>query len=94
MTCASTRRAVLVLAIAGALLMVGRDARAAEPITVTAKLVEIPSSFPPDDLYDYAYVMRYVVVGGPWTSSPSSSRTTSRAAAIEDQGRDEGIRER
>ena len=38
---------------------------AAEPITVTAKLAEIPSKFPPDDLYDYAYVMRYEVVGGP-----------------------------
>jgi hypothetical protein len=34
-------------------------------ISVTAKLVEIPSKFPPDDLYDYAYVMRYEVVGGP-----------------------------
>jgi hypothetical protein len=32
---------------------------------LTAKLVEIPSKFPPDDLYDYAYVMRYEVVGGP-----------------------------
>jgi hypothetical protein len=38
---------------------------AAAPITVTAKLVEIPSSLPPDDLYDYAYVMRYEVIGGP-----------------------------
>jgi hypothetical protein len=34
-------------------------------LTVTAKLVEIPTKFPPDDLYDYAYVMRYQVVGGP-----------------------------
>ena len=34
-------------------------------ITVTAKLVEIPSALPPDDLYDYAYVMRYEVTGGP-----------------------------
>ena len=34
-------------------------------ITVTAKLVEIPSKPPPDDLYDYAFVMRYEVVGGP-----------------------------
>lgn len=33
-------------------------------IEVTARLVEIPSSFPPDDLYDYAYVMKYEVVGG------------------------------
>jgi len=39
----------------------------AEPseLSVTAKLVEIPSKFPPDDLYDYAYVMRYEVTGGP-----------------------------
>lgn len=36
---------------------------------VTAKLVEIPSKFPPDDLYDYAYVMRYEVVGGPLDKS-------------------------
>jgi hypothetical protein len=35
------------------------------PISVRAKLVEIPSSLPPDDLYDYAYVMRYEVIGGP-----------------------------
>ena len=39
----------------------------AEPakLDVTAKLVEIPSKLPPDDLYDYAYVMRYQVQGGP-----------------------------
>jgi len=37
----------------------------ASVLTVTAKLVEIPSKFPPDDLYDYAYVMRYEVIGGP-----------------------------
>jgi hypothetical protein len=35
-----------------------------KPIEVTAKLVEIPSKFPPDDLYDYAYVMKYKVTGG------------------------------
>jgi len=34
-------------------------------LAVTAKLVEIPGKFPDDELYDYAYVMRYVVVGGP-----------------------------
>ena len=39
------------------------DAPAA--LEVTAKLVEIPSKMPPDDLYDYAYVMRYQVQGGP-----------------------------
>ena len=38
---------------------------AAPPVEVTAKLVEIPSKLPPDDLYDYAYVMRYQVIGGP-----------------------------
>src|SRR5258705_13749187 len=41
-------------------------ARAESPeLDVTAKLVEIPSKLPPDDLYDYAYVMRYQVQGGP-----------------------------
>ena len=39
-------------------------AEAAAPIEVKAKLVEIPSKMPPDDLYDYAYVMRYQVQGG------------------------------
>ena len=38
---------------------------AADPIVVTAKLVEIPTKFPPDDLYDYAFVMKYEVMGGP-----------------------------
>jgi hypothetical protein len=38
-------------------------------VSVTAKLVEIPSKFPPDDLYDYAYVMRYEVIGGPLDKS-------------------------
>jgi hypothetical protein len=37
---------------------------ASPPLTVTAKLIEIPTKFPPDDLYDYAYVMRYQVIGG------------------------------
>lgn len=31
-------------------------------IEVTAKLVEIPGEFPSNDLYDYAYVMKYEVV--------------------------------
>ena len=47
-----------------------RRANAEEALTkLTAKLVEIPSKFPPDDLYDYAYVMRYEVVGGPLDKS-------------------------
>jgi hypothetical protein len=41
----------------------------AEPISVTAKLVEIPTKLPADDLYDYAYVMRYEVLGGPMDKS-------------------------
>src|SRR5580765_5570903 len=41
------------------------DPDAAGVITVTAKLVEIPSKPPPDELYDYAFVMRYEVIGGP-----------------------------
>ena len=40
------------------------DAPAGE-VSVRAKLVEIPTSLPPDDLYDYAYVMKYEVLGGP-----------------------------
>jgi hypothetical protein len=53
--------------IVGALtLLVSAGARASSPsVDVTAKLVEIPSKLPPDDLYDYAYVMRYQVQGGP-----------------------------
>ena len=50
-----------------ALTLLLTAAARAEPndeLTVTAKLVEIPSKFPPDDLYDYAYVMRYEVIGG------------------------------
>jgi hypothetical protein len=50
------------------MMLVTRGASAdppAAPMVVTAKLAEIPSKFPPDDLYDYAYVMRYQVVGGP-----------------------------
>lgn len=34
-------------------------------LEVTAKLVEIPTKLPPDDLYDYAYVMRYEGLDGP-----------------------------
>ena len=37
------------------------------PLVLSAKLVEIPGKFPPDDLYDYAYVMRYEVTSGPLT---------------------------
>jgi hypothetical protein len=33
-------------------------------LEVTAKLIDIPGEFPEDDLYDYAYVMKYRVIGG------------------------------
>ena len=31
---------------------------------IKAKLLKIPTKFPPDELYDYAYVMKYKVIGG------------------------------
>jgi hypothetical protein len=43
---------------------VGRAEPSAAPLQVTARLQKLPGSFPPDDLYDYAYVMKYQVVGG------------------------------
>ena len=43
----------------------GASAGPDEKLKVTAELVEIPSAFPADDLYDYAYVMKYRVKGGP-----------------------------
>jgi len=58
-----SRQAFLSLS-ALAISSVARLARAEAPLEVTAKLVEIPSKMPPDDLYDYAYVMRYQVQGG------------------------------
>jgi hypothetical protein len=54
---------LLLLALTGAVKSARADA--APALEVTAKLVEIPSKMPPDDLYDYAYVMRYQVQGGP-----------------------------
>jgi hypothetical protein len=53
---------MLLLATTGVVNIARADAA---PLEVTAKLVEIPSKMPPDDLYDYAYVMRYQVQGGP-----------------------------
>ena len=62
----STRRVLFCAVLSAALVSIARPTRAAAPpLVVTARLVEIPSSLPPDDLYDYAYVMRYEVIGGP-----------------------------
>ena len=53
------------------LILCASAAQAGEPagaptstIEVTARLAKIPGKFPPDDLYDYAYVMQYQVEGG------------------------------
>ena len=55
-------------AVAGTILRPGDPsiawAEGGETISVAAQLAEIPSKFPPDDLYDYAYVMRYEVTAG------------------------------
>src|SRR5947207_329095 len=59
------RRALLGAALAAAAPGAARADAPAGEISVRAKLVEIPSALPPDDLYDYAYVMRYEVIGGP-----------------------------
>lgn len=31
-------------------------------VEITARLIDIPGEFPPNDLYDYAYVMKYEVL--------------------------------
>jgi hypothetical protein len=60
-----TMRSIVALAVALTLLAGSAVAVAEEdPLTVTAKLVKIPGKFPPDELYDYAYVMRYEVTTG------------------------------
>ena len=59
------RKAFLGLVLCGLASLPAMARAEAAPIEVTAKLVEIPSKMPPDDLYDYAYVMRYQVQGGP-----------------------------
>jgi hypothetical protein len=56
-----------IFAWVAAALLLGTGPAAAqkvETVELTAKLVKIPGKFPPDDLYDYAYVMQYAVVGG------------------------------
>jgi hypothetical protein len=58
------RRALIVGAAASMLGFGGLAHAQSSPLDVTATLVEIPSKLPPDDLYDYAYVMRYQVQGG------------------------------
>ena len=40
------------------------DAITKDAIEVTAKLMDIGGKPPPNDLYDYGWVMKYVVVGG------------------------------
>ena len=59
-----SRHAFVATALLGSLTLLPFARAEGGPIEVTAKLVEIPSKMPPDDLYDYAYVMRYQVQGG------------------------------
>jgi len=59
------RRELILGTVAALLGFAGSARAAAPPFDVTAKLLEIPTKLPPDDLYDYAYVMRYQVQGGP-----------------------------
>jgi hypothetical protein len=59
-----SRHAFMAAALLGTLSVLPSAHAEAAPLEVTAKLVEIPSKMPPDDLYDYAYVMRYQVQGG------------------------------
>lgn|SRR6478736_440728 len=58
------RKAFLGLFVAGFASFPRLASAEGAALEVTAKLVEIPSKIPPDDLYDYAYVMRYQVQGG------------------------------
>lgn len=57
-------RRELILGAAAVLGFSGWAHAEASELEVTAQLVEIPSKPPPDDLYDYAYVMRYQAQGG------------------------------
>lgn len=57
-------RRQLILGATAVLAFSGWARADASELEVTAQLVEIPSKPPPDDLYDYAYVMRYQVQGG------------------------------
>jgi len=63
------RSALLALALVPLVTSCHSSSRAADTevttlgsTEVTARLVEIPSAFPPNDLYNYGYVMRYKVL--------------------------------
>jgi hypothetical protein len=59
------RSLLLIYLGSGLLVSFSAMAEVASDVDVVAKLVEIPGSLPPDDLYDYAYVMKYEVAEGP-----------------------------
>src|SRR3954471_20197170 len=85
-------RSVPWLAVA---FLLALPALAADPMVVNAKLVEIPGKYPPDDLYDYAYVMRYQVVGGAQDGETFPVPPLQAAPAAQpDQGQDEAVRGR
>ena len=59
-----TRGLLVVLLVVCLLPVLALSGEKSKTVEVTAELIEIPSKFPPDDLYDYAYVMKYRVCGG------------------------------
>lgn len=59
------RTTLAAVALCGLLAAPAAAAKPDAPLKVTAKLLKIPGSFPPNELYDYAFVMSYQVVGGP-----------------------------
>ena len=65
----SWAKAVLLLLPGLLLVACGQKAAGVDPevttlgsTEVTARLVEVPGPFPPNDLYDYAYVLKYRVL--------------------------------
>ena len=72
---------LLLVATASATQLAHADA--APPLEVTAKLVEIPSKMPPDDLYDYAYyVMRPRLARVPGAGQVAVSASDTREIEV------------
>ncbi len=58
------RRMTTLLAALGVVLATATMsfAQEADTLEITARLVEIPGTFPPNDLYNYVYIMKYRVL--------------------------------
>ena len=59
---AACAAAIVFAACSGAPEQVDREVTTLGTAEVTAQLVEIPEPFPPNDLYNYAYVLKYRVL--------------------------------